>query len=242
MKILILASNPRKDLKLEREIQDLPELIERSRNQKDLDVKLQFAVRPKDLQGLLLKHQPEIVHFCGHGTGQQGLVLQNDTGLEKLVSTDALSNLFELCSQWVKCVLLNACYSEVQADAIVQHIDYAIGMNREIGDNSAIADYTQAIQIDQNWDDISGDYRGISSAYNNRGNVYHNLEEYQRAIADFTQAIALEPNSAHAYNTRLGRLIMKKALYLAFSDRSIMNRIASNADFSSLRSRNLPSR
>ena len=42
--------------------------------------------------------------------------------------------------------------------------------------------------------------------------------------------------------TRLGRLIMKKALYLAFSDRSIMNRIASNADFSSLRSRNLPSR
>ncbi|MGK7936159.1 MAG: hypothetical protein AB4206_10240, partial [Xenococcaceae cyanobacterium] len=40
----------------------------------------------------------------------------------------------------------------------------------------------------------------------------------------------------------LGRLIMKKALYLAFSDRSIMNRIASNADFSSLRSRNLPSR
>ncbi|MGK7938378.1 MAG: hypothetical protein AB4206_21650, partial [Xenococcaceae cyanobacterium] len=41
---------------------------------------------------------------------------------------------------------------------------------------------------------------------------------------------------------RLGRLIMKKALYLAFSDRSIMNRIASNADFSSLRSRNLPSR
>ena len=35
---------------------------------------------------------------------------------------------------------------------------------------------------------------------------------------------------------------MKKALYLAFSARRITNRIASNADFSSLRSRNLPSR
>ena len=35
---------------------------------------------------------------------------------------------------------------------------------------------------------------------------------------------------------------MKKALDLAFSDRSIKNRIASNTDFSSLRSRNLPSR
>ena len=42
--------------------------------------------------------------------------------------------------------------------------------------------------------------------------------------------------------TRLGRLIMKKALDLAFSERSIMNRIASNAYFSSRRARNLPSR
>jgi CHAT domain len=139
MKILILASNPRKDLNLEKEIRHLQGTIERSKNREDLKVEIGFAVQPEDLQGLLLKHEPDIVHFCGHGTGQQGLVLQEDTGLEKLVSTDALSNLFELCSQWVKCVLLNACYSEVQANAIVQHIDYAIGMNHEIRDDSAIA-------------------------------------------------------------------------------------------------------
>ncbi|MGL4883516.1 MAG: GUN4 domain-containing protein [Waterburya sp.] len=139
MKILILASNPRKDLNLEEEIRHLQGVIERSKNRENLEVEVGFAVRPEDLQGLLLKHEPDIVHFCGHGTGQQGLVLQEDIGLEKLVSTDALSNLFELCSQWVKCVLLNACYSEVQANAIVRHIDYAIGMNHEIRDNAAIA-------------------------------------------------------------------------------------------------------
>lgn len=139
MKILILASNPRKDLNLEKEIRHLQGTIKRSKNREDLKVEIGFAVQPEDLQGLLLKHEPDIVHFCGHGTGQQGLVLQEDTGLEKLVSTDALSNLFELCSQWVKCVLLNACYSEVQANAIIQHIDYAIGMNHEIRDDSAIA-------------------------------------------------------------------------------------------------------
>ena len=139
MKILILASNPRKDLNLDEEIRHLQGVIERSKNREHLEVEVGLAVRPEDLQGLLLKHEPEIVHFCGHGTGQQGLVLQDDTRLEKLVSTDALSNLFELCSQWVKCVLLNACYSEVQANAIVQHIDYAIGMNHEIRDDAAIA-------------------------------------------------------------------------------------------------------
>ncbi|MGK7934951.1 MAG: tetratricopeptide repeat protein [Xenococcaceae cyanobacterium] len=139
MKILILASNPRRDLNLEGEIRHLQEVIERSRNREDLEVEVGLAVRPEDLQGLFLKHEPEIVHFCGHGTGKPGLVLQDDAGLEKLVSTDALSNLFELCSEWVKCVLLNACYSEVQANAMVQHINYAIGMNHEIRDDAAIA-------------------------------------------------------------------------------------------------------
>lgn len=74
MKILILASNPRKDLNLDREIRRLQEVIERAKNREHLEVEVGFAVRPEDLQELLLKHEPEIVHFCGHGTGQQGLV------------------------------------------------------------------------------------------------------------------------------------------------------------------------
>ena len=139
MKILILESNPRKDLNLDREIRELLEVIEMARHRENLEVKFGLAVRPEDLQRLLLKYEPEIVHFCGHGTGKQGLVLQDDTGLEKLVSTDALSTLFELCSDWIQCVLLNACYSDMQAEAIVQHIDYAIGMNHEIRDDAAIA-------------------------------------------------------------------------------------------------------
>jgi AAA-like domain len=36
-----------------------------------------------------------------------------------------------------RCVLLNACYSEVQARAIAQHIPYVIGMNQAIGDTAA---------------------------------------------------------------------------------------------------------
>ncbi|MCJ8279217.1 MAG: hypothetical protein MJK14_04585 [Rivularia sp. ALOHA_DT_140] len=54
------------------------------------------------------------------------------------MDTDALAGLFELCADEVECVLLNACYSEVQAKAISQNIDYVIGMNHEIGDKAAI--------------------------------------------------------------------------------------------------------
>jgi hypothetical protein len=35
-------------------------------------------------------------------------------------------------------VVLNACYSEVQAEAIAQHIPFVIGMNDAIGDIAAV--------------------------------------------------------------------------------------------------------
>lgn len=55
-----------------------------------------------------------------------------------LVSTQALAKLFDLFQQQVECVLLNACYSEEQADSIHQHIDCVVGMNQTIGDRVAI--------------------------------------------------------------------------------------------------------
>jgi tetratricopeptide (TPR) repeat protein len=51
----------------------------------------------------------------------------------------------------------------------------------------AIADYTQAIQLDPK----SG------RAYYGRGLVYRKKGDTDRAIADFTQAIKLDPKSAH---------------------------------------------
>ena len=187
MKILILASNPRKDLNLEEEIRHLQGVIERSKNREYLEVEVGFAVRPEDLQGLLLKHEPDIVHFCGHGTGEQGLVLQDDTGVEKLVSTDALSNLFELCSEWVKCVLLNACYSDVQANAIIQHVNYAIGMNHEIRDDAAIAFATGFYQALGYGQSIEKSYKfgcnAIQLQISNNSNVRSTLSEEKRQLA-----------------------------------------------------------
>ena len=140
-KILILTSNPRNDLKLDREIKDLKNIIKRSKKQSQFKAEFEPEVHPEELQDLFLEHEPRIVHFCGHGTGEQGLVLQNQAGVEQLVSTPALSNLFELFDKEVECVLLNACYSEVQASAIVQHINYVVGMSHESSDEAVIATY-----------------------------------------------------------------------------------------------------
>ena len=49
-----------------------------------------------------------------------------------------MAALFEQFSSQVDCVILNACYSEIQAKAIAKHIKYVIGMNQAIGDKAAI--------------------------------------------------------------------------------------------------------
>jgi L-histidine Nalpha-methyltransferase len=138
-KILILASNPRKDLNLDSEIRQLREVIDKSQDREKFQMADELAVQIDDLQRLILKHEPNIVHFCGHGSGEQGLIFQDDDGYPQLVSTEAISGLFKLGSNHINCVVLNACYSEVQAKAIGLHIDYVIGMQQAIQDESAIA-------------------------------------------------------------------------------------------------------
>ena len=136
--ILILASNPRQDLQLGYEIHALKNIIEESGNLQKFGVVIDDAISPQNIQRLFLEHKPRIVHFCGHGSGANGLVFVNSSGKEQLVSTQALSNLFKEFNDTIECVLLNACYSEVQANMIAQHINYAIGMNQAITDDAAI--------------------------------------------------------------------------------------------------------
>lgn len=100
--------------------------------------KQKLAVRSIDVRRAVLDYKPNIVHFCGHGSGEEGIAFEDESGQAKLVGTDALSGFFELFAANLECVVLNACYSEVQAEAIAKHIPYVVGMKRAIGDAAAI--------------------------------------------------------------------------------------------------------
>ena len=137
--ILILTANPSDTsrLRLDEEVREIQEGLNLSAGRDSFNVVSQWATRPDDLRRALLKYRPQIVHFSGHGAGAAGLLLENDLGNAKPVSSDALSLLFSLFPS-VDCVLFNACYSEVQADAIAKHIDHVIGMSDSMGDRAAI--------------------------------------------------------------------------------------------------------
>ena len=53
-------------------------------------------------------------HFSGHGSGVQGLAFEDEAGCEQLVTGEALAGLLGQFSNQVECVLINACYSQVQ--------------------------------------------------------------------------------------------------------------------------------
>ena len=138
--ILILAANPKNTdkLRLDEEVREINAGLQRAKKREQFELKQQWAVRIRDVSRALLDYKPQILHFSGHGGGEHGLVLEDETGKLQFVNTEALAELFELFANSVECVVLNACYSEVQADAIVQHIPYVIGMNKAIGDKAAI--------------------------------------------------------------------------------------------------------
>ncbi len=139
-RILILAANPKNTspLRLDQEIREIENGLQRSSKRDSFLLKYQLASRPIDVRRAMLDFKPNIVHFCGHGAGENGLALEDETGNVQLVGAIPLSDFFDLFKSDVECVLLNACYSEIQALAIAKHIKNVIGMDNSISDTAAI--------------------------------------------------------------------------------------------------------
>jgi hypothetical protein len=140
-KILILTANPTntKPLRLSEEVREIKSAWERSQNREQFEISIGEAVRPQEFRRTLLDHKPDIVHFSGHGGGEQGLALMADNGEAFLVKVAPLAKLFKALQEifFIDCVFLNACYSDVQAEGIYPYVNYVVGMNQKIGDEAA---------------------------------------------------------------------------------------------------------
>ncbi|BAZ08438.1 hypothetical protein NIES4071_02430 [Calothrix sp. NIES-4071] len=136
-KILILITIPHHWL-LDKEIKKIEEVIQKATNQDLFEICIRTAVCPQDIHQVIKEEQPQIVHLCGHGIKDGRLLLEDDEGNNKPISPENLASFFDSHNDTIKCVLLNACYSQLLAEAISQHIHYVIGMNQSIKDKAAI--------------------------------------------------------------------------------------------------------
>jgi hypothetical protein len=139
VKVLLLSANPLDaPLSIEEEFRAIDAKIRASDHREHVQLIPHGAVRLEDIPGLLMRHKPHVVHFSGHGDAG-AIELTRADGSNHLVPPAALTDIFRVLKDNVRVVLLNACDSAPQAEAIVDVIDCAVGMSDEIEDGAAIA-------------------------------------------------------------------------------------------------------
>ena len=105
------------------------------------------------------------------------LLEDDDGGLDKPVSPQSLAALFKSHVNYVDCVLLNACHSVNLLRLLANILIMAIGMSKQIQDNSAI-------QFSQ------GFYDGLGYA------TSENLDDFRRAFQEGLVALKMESLSS----------------------------------------------
>ncbi|MEL6140878.1 MAG: CHAT domain-containing protein [Bacteroidota bacterium] len=160
VRILMLMANPRETVKLNLE-REHARIHEQLSSNKDYYLLPKYDVRITELNQEIIREKPHVLHFSGHGRSSKpteanpndpfsepqpgekgGLLLVNAQG-DGLFTAPAtglafmFKSLIEQHEIPLKAVVLNACHSGEQAEAIAQHIDYVIGTTDEVLDEAA---------------------------------------------------------------------------------------------------------
>ncbi len=137
--VLFFAANPfnQQELRLDEEVRAIGEMIRKSKHRDSVRLESRWAVRPLDVLQAINECRPRIVHFSGHGSDRDEIVFQDNAGQAKLVSKEAIAQTMAAASGDIQLAFFNTCYSRGQAEAVVQHIPAAIGMNTSIVDDAA---------------------------------------------------------------------------------------------------------
>jgi hypothetical protein len=140
VKILFLAANPedRVGLELNREYRRIREALLRGKFRDSFQLlEPEMAARIQDLTSALTKHQPHVIHFCGHGSKDRGIAFEREDGYSRPADVAELTNLFETLNHDARLIFLNACHTREQAEALRQIFDYTVGTNGLILDTLA---------------------------------------------------------------------------------------------------------
>jgi len=139
--ILVLAANPNDvtQLKLTDEVKAIGRQIQRAEFRDRFQLVQYWGTEIQDLQKALMHHDPQIVHFLGHGHPEGNVVLEDSSGLAATVSAESLVELFAILDGNTRCVVLNACSTEKLARRIADSVDCAVGMSGKISDATATA-------------------------------------------------------------------------------------------------------
>ena len=159
--ILFLAANPlgTDRLALDREAHAIQAELERSGHRDQFELVTHWAAQPLDLLRELRELKPTIVHISGHGArpadapdraqGRDvvdlarprdepgGVMFDGADGRGHVVTSEAFVQTLAAAGPQVRLVVLNACFTEPMARALLAHVDCVVGMSGAIHDDAA---------------------------------------------------------------------------------------------------------
>lgn len=139
IKVLFCAADPKNanHLALDEEVRSITAQIRASKHRDSVELISIWAVRTLDLLQALNEHEPQVVHFSGHGSASDEIIFLDAIGNAKPISKTAIVETLASTATNLRVVVFNTCFSHKQAEEITQHIDAAIGMTTSIGDDAA---------------------------------------------------------------------------------------------------------
>lgn len=138
MRILYIAGNPdgASSLELEREIQMLQEKLDTAAGGGDIDLRFYSHLRIDELPDVIVRTNPDILHFAAHGE-EGGILLADEDKAAVLLDGPMLADLLGALAITPRLVVINACNSEVMAKEVVRSADFVIGTNALISNVGA---------------------------------------------------------------------------------------------------------
>jgi hypothetical protein len=139
VRVLFFGASPEGEssLLLDEEVREIQAKIRASDNPGRLEFVTSLAVRVDDVLQQLNEKRPHVVHFSAHASPDGKLALVGADGSAKEVSAKALKFLFSKMRDNVRVVVFNACHGAELAQAVVEHVDCAIGPTTAISNLNA---------------------------------------------------------------------------------------------------------
>jgi hypothetical protein len=137
--VLLMAGTPgsgEEALRLDRESREIDAKIQVGRYREQINLVNTQATRINDIVDALNRHTPDVVHFSGHGGGGS-LLFDGADGTPRALLGEHLALLLQAAPRPIRMVVFNACESAEHALSATEFADFAIGMERSIGDETA---------------------------------------------------------------------------------------------------------
>lgn len=139
--ILFLAANPGNMdlLRLDKEIRGIDQALEKSKYGSRFNLVSSWAVQISDIERLISRHNPAVIHFSGHASESGEIIFENNDNIGRPVAATALAEFFEIIKGKVQLVVLNACFSESSAQLVAESVPFVVGTQNAIEDSNAIS-------------------------------------------------------------------------------------------------------